>query len=121
MKRLIATLTFLACCTYGTAVFADWDNGGISDAQIETIVVKQDGEFYIRFDKDICDGGGVVNKVGYVYRDLKPNDVNWSQEGAEMMLRLALAAKLSGKSVKVYADHSGTRWGCRMGALTLHW
>ena len=97
---------------------AEWDNGGISNAKVRSVVTLIDGSFYVHFDKDICDGGA-VNKVGFVYVNTSPNGVSWSKEGASMLLRTALAAKLSGKSTKVYADDSGTGWGCKMGALAI--
>jgi len=119
MKKYFIAITFLAYSIFSTSfAFAEWDNGGISNVKVRNVTTLIDGSFYVHFDKDICDDG-VVNKVGYVYVNSSPNGVTWSKEGASMLLRTALAAKLSGKSTKVFANDSGTGWGCKMGALAI--
>ena len=120
-KIHVATISFfsLTLSLSAATVRAEWANGGISGARVVEVTTQQDGHFYVLFDRDICDGGGVVNRIGSVNKDLSPNGVAWTKEGATMILRVALAAKLSGNTVKVYADNSGSRWGCRMGALKI--
>lgn len=119
MNKISITLVFLTYSILGiNFVFADWDNGGIAHAKVLSVTTLIDGRFYVYFDKDICDGGA-NNKIGYVHPKLSPNGVVWNKEGASMLLKVALAAKLSGKTTKVFADDSGKEWGCKMGALTL--
>lgn len=113
---LLAGLSLLLLPVFAFA----WNNSGISAVKIERVVVLQDGTFYVHADKDLCDSG-TANKIGYVYKTTTLNEgkVEWTKEGADMMLRVAVAAKLSGASVTVYADDSGAGWGCRMGAISL--
>ena len=119
MKKYFIAITFLAYSTFSTNfAFAEWDNGGISNVKVLSVTTLIDGSFYVYVDKDICDGGA-VNKIGYVYVNSSPNGIIWSKEGASMLLKTALAAKLSGKSTKVFANDSGTGWGCKMGALAI--
>ena len=115
LKNILAA----ACCLLlGTPLIAHaWDNGGVNNVTIERVVMQQDGTFYIEADRDLCDSGD--NRVGYVYKDVTLEGRPWTQEGAEMMLSTAMAAHLSGRTVTVYADNSGSRWGCQMGAIAL--
>lgn len=115
MKHTIVSLALLLSLLTATSAFA-WDNGGV-DAKIVSVVALMDGQFYVHSDTDICDNGD--NKVGYVYKGVTAGGVTWSQEGAVMMLKTALSAKLSGSTVRIYADDSGSRWGCLMGAIML--
>jgi hypothetical protein len=95
-----------------------WDNGGV-DTFIEDITVQQNGTFYIYAKHDLCDGGA-INKVGYVYDNTTLNGgVVQNNEGTKMMLSTALSAHMAGKQVRVYADDSGTGWGCKMGAIKI--
>lgn len=120
MKNNIISSAFLICTLLITnnSFAADWDNGGISNVKIKSIVTLIDGAFYFHTDKDLCDGGA-ENKVGYVHNNLKVSTIDWSKEGSNMLLKVALSAKLSGKLVRVYADDSGSKWGCRVGAIAL--
>ena len=110
-------LIFLFNITLCSENLLAWDNGGVSNVTIERVIAKQNGDLYFQTDKDLCDSGS--NTIGYVYRNNKGLDVQWTQAGADMILSIALAAHLSGTKVKVYADDSGKFWGCRVGALSL--
>ena len=115
MKKWIWALVINMGIALASVANAAWDNGAVSGTRITDITVLQDGSFYVKFDKDICDPG--VNKVGYVYLGQEPNGVSQTQAGVDMMLRTATAAYLSGRPVTVYADDSGSAWGCHMGAI----
>lgn len=120
MKHFILTFTFLACCIHSISVWAAYDNGGISGAKVHQVTVLTNGEFHVTFDKGICDEK-LGNKSGGVYRHTTPDGVKWTKEGAEMMLRTVLAAKLSGATLKVFADNTnhGKLRSCPMGAVRM--
>jgi hypothetical protein len=120
--KLLAKLSVLApiallLITSPTVGYA-WDNGGVATT-IEAVTVMQDGTFYINAVEDICDS--TVNKVAYVYNGTILNDgkVNQTLNGTNMLLSTALSAQASSKKVVLYADDSGTWWGCRLGAIKI--
>ena len=119
----ITTIFRLLLASFMTLIFpinaSAWDNKGVHNVTINRVVTLQSGEFYVVTDSDLCDGGR--NPVGFVYPGNNLNDgkTSWTQAGSDMILSVALSARLSGHKVTIYADDSGSLWGCRMGAISL--
>ncbi|MAQ13366.1 MAG: hypothetical protein CMN30_01000 [Sandaracinus sp.] len=116
-KIALSSLAALFCFSLYAGHASAWD-ASVYAVTIESIVVHQDGSFYIEADKDLCDPG-VNNKIGYVYVGTNIDGHSWTAEGARMMLSTAQAAFLSGRTVTVLADNSGSNWGCQMGGIRL--
>ncbi len=115
-KISVVLAALITLCVSGVA-FA-WDST-VTGVTILKITALQDGSFYIQADKDLCDPSA-DNRIGFVYNGTTLNGgaQPWTERGANMMLSVATAAQLSGRTVTVYADNS-TGWGCRMGAIRM--
>lgn len=117
-KRFAAIFFALVTLATSGVAFA-WDST-VTGVTILKITALQDGSFYIQADKDLCDSGA-DNRIGFVYNGTTLNGgaQPWTERGANMLLSVATAAQLSGRTVTVYADDSGSNWGCRMGAIRM--
>lgn len=113
--RLLLTIGLVLVA--GRVSAASWDNGGVITT-IQAITVLQNGNFYLRTNDDLCDAG-TVNRVAYVYEGLEPAGIKQVPEGVNRMLSLAITAKARDTKVKIFADDSGSFYGCRMGAIQM--
>ncbi|WP_444956799.1 hypothetical protein [Microbulbifer sp. ZKSA002] len=115
MRRSSCFVSAVMSAIVSMNAVAAWDNGGV-ETSITDITVLQDGSFYISTADDLCDDGE-VNKTGNVYLGKSAGGLTQSPEGVSMLLSTALSAQMAGKRVKIYADDSGSNWGCLMGAI----
>ena len=117
-KYFVKIIVIALFALSNNSVFSGWDNDGVV-AKIVAITILQNGAFYVHADKDICDIG-VVNKVGYVYKGKTPNGIAQTTEGINMMLSIALSAHATETPVKLFADDSGSDYGCHLGAIKIY-
>ncbi len=85
---------------------------------IEEVTVLHDGGFYLRLHDDIC-AEAQNKRVARLYKGLEVHGTVPNDAAIDRLLRVATAAHLSGTPIRVYAENSGGRWGCLLGAISL--
>lgn len=85
---------------------------------IEEVIVLHDGGFYFKLHDNVCATSG-NRKIAYAYKDVAINGSVPSDSAMDRMLRVGMAAKLSGATVQIFANDGDHRWGCLLGAIKL--
>lgn len=85
---------------------------------IEEVIVLHDGGFYFKLHDDVCGSAG-NKKIAYSYKGVAINGVTPNDAAMDRMLRVGMAAQLSGATVQIFAEDAGGRWGCLLGAVKI--
>ncbi len=85
---------------------------------IEEVIVLHDGSFYFKLHDDVCGTAG-NRKIAYSYKDVSINGITPNDAAMDRMLRVGMAAHLSGATVQIFAEDGGNRWGCLLGAVKI--
>lgn len=114
--RVLGSGAFLAAVLVASSVDAAYAHN--TTTTIDEVIVLHDGSFYFKLHDEVCDTAG--NKtIAYAYNGVSVNGSVPTEEGRDRMLRVGMAAQLSGATVQIFADDGGTRWGCLLGAVKL--
>lgn len=85
---------------------------------IEEVIVLHDGGFYFKVQDNVCGTAGNP-KIAYAYKGVAINGITPDDTAMDRILRVGMAAQLSGATVQIYAEDGGSRWGCLLGAIKL--
>ncbi len=85
---------------------------------IEEVIVLHDGSFYFKLHDEVCSEAG-YKKIAYAYKGVAINGIVPNDPAMDRMLRVGMAAQLSGATVQIYAEDGGGRWGCLLGAVKI--
>jgi hypothetical protein len=114
--RVLAASIFTAAALVASPVGAAY--GHNTTTTIDEVIVLHDGSFYFKLHDEVCDTAG-NRTIAYAYNGVAVNGSVPTEEGRDRMLRVGMAAQLSGATVQIFADDGGTRWGCLLGAVKL--
>jgi|GEM_PF-4781001 len=110
--------SFLLAPIFGQSAHA-WD--GTAAGRVGDIFVSGKGGVYFNLEGSpaLCASGGTDNTIGLIYVPQQTDPEQVDREGGKAMLALVTSAKLSGKTVTVFANN-GTIWGCNVGAIEIN-
>ncbi|MEL6339469.1 MAG: hypothetical protein AAFQ65_06130 [Myxococcota bacterium] len=118
LKTLIVGMVSLLLPTAAVA----WD--GSVTGKVAMVSVNTDGQVYVRLEgsPDLCTSTGSsspTSRHSAVMKAGRSGDgITHTSEGVQLMLKLLLSAKLSGKAVEVNSSNS-SGWGCTLGNVRL--
>ncbi len=117
-----AAVRSLGCCAlFATVCTTSAAQAGYPHATtttIDSVVVLHDGGFYLTLHDEVCAQAG-NKKVAYSYNGVAVQGSVPTDAAMDRMLRVAMAAHLSGGAVRIYTENGGSRWGCLLGAVTV--
>lgn len=116
LARVLGALALVA--TVGSASYAYAAYTYNTTTTIDEVIVLHDGGFYFQLHDNVCGSAGNT-RIAYSYKGVAINGVVPSDAAMDRMLRVGMAAQLSGATVQIFAENGGSRWGCLLGAIKI--